>query len=114
MRLKTITPAEIGEYELLVAHLDSLIEIVKELSRKKQDEVMNIFKVTSINKILIRIIALLGNDLSTSFIEALNETSLPTNSDALLILKQFKTALSKYRDLRLIETALGWDWNLRG
>jgi hypothetical protein len=111
--LKTITSAEIGEYELLVAHLESLIDTVEELSKKKQDEVMNAFKVTSINKILKRIIELLGDDPSTSFVEALDESSLPTNSDALLILKQFKTALSKFHALRYSRTDLGWDWNVK-
>ncbi|PKN75426.1 MAG: hypothetical protein CVU49_03970 [Candidatus Cloacimonetes bacterium HGW-Cloacimonetes-2] len=111
--VKSITHAEIAEYELLVAHLDSLIDTVEELSKKKQDEVMNVFKVTSINKVLKRIIELLGDDPSTSFVEALDETSLPTNSDALLILKQFKTALSKFHALRYYRTELGWDWNVK-
>ncbi len=111
--VKCITHAEIAEYELLVAHLDSLIDTVEELSKKKQDEVMNAFKVTSINKVLKRIIELLGDDPSTSFVEALDETSLPTNSDALLILKQFKTALSKFHALRYYRTELGWDWNVK-
>jgi hypothetical protein len=111
--VKSITHAEIAEYELLVAHLDSLIDTVEELSKKKQDEVMNAFKVTSINKVLKRIIELLGDDPSTSFVEALDETSLPTNSDALLILKQFKTALSKFHALRYYRTELGWDWNVK-
>lgn len=111
--VKSITHAEIAEYELLVAHLDSLIDTVEDLSKKKQDEVMNAFKVTSINKVLKRIIELLGDDPSTSFVEALDETSLPTNSDALLILKQFKTALSKFHALRYNRTELGWDWNVK-
>ena len=110
---KSITHAEIAEYELLDAHLDSLIDTVEELSKKKQDEVMNAFKVTSINKVLKRIIELLGDDPSTSFVEALDESSLPTNSDALLILKQFKTALSKFHALRYSRTELGWDWNVK-
>ena len=111
--VKSITHAEIAEYELLVAHLDSLIDTVEDLSKKKQDEVMNVFKVTCINKVLKRIIELLGDDPSTSFVEALDETSLPTNSDALLILKQFKTALSKFHALRYYRTELGWDWNVK-
>jgi hypothetical protein len=111
--IKTVTRAEISEYELLEAHLKSLIDTVSELSKKKQDEVMNAFKVTSINKILKRVIELLGDDPSTSFVEALDESSLPTNSDALLILKQFKTALSKFHALRYSRTELGWDWNVK-
>lgn len=63
--------------------------------------------------ILKRIIELLGDDPSTSFVEALDESSLPTNSDALLILKQFKTALSKFHALRYSRTELGWDWNVK-
>jgi formiminotetrahydrofolate cyclodeaminase len=110
--IKSITDEEIREYELLNAHLTTLMETVTELSKKKQDEVMNAFKVTNINRVLKRVLELIGDDPSDAFIEILDESSLPTNSDAMLTLKQFQTALKDFRRIRLVKDVTDWKWNI--
>lgn len=110
--IKTTTNAEISEYELLYAHLSSLIKTVSELSKKKQDEVMNSLKVVSINKVLQRIIDLIREDPSVEFIQILDEVTLPTNSDAMLTLNQFQTALENFKKMRYSYTGLEWEWNV--
>lgn len=51
-----------------------------------------------INKILTRIKSILKNDASSEFIDLLDETALPTNSDALFIIVQFKSAMEQFKN----------------
>lgn len=70
---------------------------VKELSKKKQDEFLNKLKVKSINRILIRLKELLKNEPLNDFLDLLNEDELPTNSDAVIIIVQYETALQQFK-----------------
>lgn len=95
---KPPTKKDVEEYELLYPMLESLMFEVKALSQKKQDGLLNALKVKMINKILNRIKTLLANDPSSEFIELLDEETLPTNSDALFMIVQFKSAMSQYKN----------------
>lgn len=107
-----ITTKEVEEYELLRPLLVSLLEEVKELSKKKQDGVLNLLKVKMINKLLIRIKELLKKEAASEFIELLDEETMPTNSDALFMLVQFQTALQQYYSKYYIyEPGTGHFWN---
>lgn len=88
---------EVEEFELLFPLLESLLFEVKALSQKKQDGVLNPLKVKMINKVLIRIKALLKSEATAEFIELLDEESLPTNSDALFMIVQFKSAMEQFK-----------------
>lgn len=89
---------DVEEFELLFPMLDSLMFEVKALSQKKQDGVLNTLKVKMINKIISRIKELLKNDPSAEFIELLDEEALPTNSDALFMIVQFKSAMEQFKN----------------
>ncbi len=91
-----ISEAEAEEYELLNPLLRSLLTEMKELSKKKQDGVVNKLKVTIVNKILERIRGLLEKEPTSRFIALLDDETLPTNSDVVLILAQFKAAMDQY------------------
>ena len=107
-----ITKKEVEEYDLLRPLLESLLEEVKELSKKKQDGLLNILKVKMINKLLIRIKELLKKEATSEFIDLLDEETMPTNSDALFILVQFQSALQQYYSKYYIyELGKGNFWN---
>jgi hypothetical protein len=93
---------EVNKFEMLFPMLDSNVAEIRELSKKKQDEPLNQFKVKVINKKLKQILELLRNEPSIDYLELLDEDTLPTNSDALLMLTQFINAMvqfkSKYHD----------------
>lgn len=107
---KPPTTREVAEYELLYPLLESLLEEVRELSKKKQDGVLNTLKVKMINKVLIRIKEILKEDAAAEFVALLDEDTLPTNSDALFMLVQFKSAMDQYKKKYHGGAARNWTW----
>jgi hypothetical protein len=91
------TTDEVKKFEMLFPMLDSDIAEIRELSKKKQDEPLNPFKVKIINKKLGQIKKLLKNEPSSEYLELLDEDSLPTNSDAVLMLTQFINSLKQFK-----------------
>jgi len=93
---------QVEKWQLLYPILGKVLIEVKELSKKKQDEVLNKLKIKMINRILGEIKTVLVNEPSSQFLDLLDEETLPTNSDTVLILAQFQAAMdgfrAKYRD----------------
>ena len=105
------TNAQIDRYELLYPLLKSILFEVKELSKKKQDEPLNKLKVKMINKILSQIKTdVLNDDPSQEFLDLLDEETLPTNSDAVLIIAQHDAAMTKFHQkyYRWVGTVQRW------
>ena len=101
------TDIQTDKYELLHPLLTSILFEVKELSKKKQDEPLNKLKVGMINKILSQIKAdVLSDDPSREFLDLLDDETLPTNSDAVLIIAQYDTAMNQFHAKHF-----GWDGN---
>lgn len=99
------TNIHIQKYELLLPLLKSILFEVKDLSKKKQDEPLNKLKVGMINKILSRIKAeVLNDDPSCEFLDRLDDETLPTNSDAVLIIAQYDAAMTQFHTRHY-----GWD-----
>jgi hypothetical protein len=90
--------ADVTQFEMLYPMLSSVLDELKELSKKKQDGVLNPLKAKTINKILAKAKNLLENEPSIEFLDLLDEDTLPTNSDAVLMIVQFKTALKGFRE----------------
>jgi hypothetical protein len=88
---------DVKKFEMLYPMLDSDIAEIRELSKKKQDEPLNPFKVKIINKKLGQIKDLLKDEPSNEYLELLDEDSLPTNSDAVLMLSQFINSLKQFK-----------------
>jgi len=97
----------VEEFEMLFPLLESLMMEVKALSQKKQDGALNPLKVKMINKVLSRIKNLLKDDPSSEFIELLDEETLPTNSDALFMIVQFKSAMEQFKNKYYVKTSSG-------
>lgn len=96
MKIK-VTLEEVREYNLLLPMLTGLLKEVRELSKKKQEELLNKNKVRMINNILTRIKELLKDETSHDFLELLDDDSLPSNSDALFIMVQFDSAMLQFK-----------------
>jgi len=93
---KKITKGE--KYDMLSPMLDAVLLEIRELSKKKQDGVLNELKVNMINKILEQIKELLSDEPTVQFIELLDNETLPTNSDAVLIIAQFRAAMDHFKE----------------
>lgn len=94
---KKLKKEQIDEFLALSPLIKDVLYEVKELSKKKQDEFLNKLKVKSINRILIRLKELLKNEPLNDFLDLLNEDELPTNSDAVIIIVQYETALQQFK-----------------
>ena len=93
------TNSEAEKYELLYPLLKSILFEVKELSKKKQDEPLNKLKVGMVNKILSQIKTdVLNEDPSREFLDLLDDETLPTNSDAVLIIAQYEAAMKQFHE----------------
>jgi hypothetical protein len=64
-----------------------------ELSKKKQDGIVNTLKIKMLNRLLNELSKVIENDPSSAFVDMLDEETLPQNSDAVLVLSQWQAAL---------------------
>jgi hypothetical protein len=91
------TNPDAEKFEMLYPILVAVLNEIKELSKKKQDEALNKLKVGMANKILKQVKELLVNDPTSQFLDLLDEVTIPTNSDAVLIIAQFKAAMEQFK-----------------
>ncbi|MBI2275612.1 MAG: hypothetical protein HYU70_17600 [Bacteroidetes bacterium] len=98
------TKAQAEQFDMLSPILDSVFNEIKELSKKKQDGALNEIKVKMTNRVLAKVKAILNDDPTVEFLDLLDEVSLPTNSDAVLIIAQFKAAMAQYH-----QKHFGWN-----
>lgn len=105
------TDEQVESYLTISPLLEAAFDEVKEFSKKKQDEVLNVKKVGIINKLLEKAKEFLKDEATVAFLELLDENDLPTNSDAVLIMSQYISAMNKFhKDHCHFENGLySWD-----
>ena len=91
------TRDEVNVFDMLFPMIQSDLHEIRELSKKKQDEPLNIFKVKMINKKLEKAKSILRNEETTVFLDLLDEETMPTNSDAVLQISQYINAMENFR-----------------
>jgi hypothetical protein len=91
------TSAEVTKFKMLYPMINSDLDEIRELSKKKQDEPLNKFKVKTINKKLAQVLEILRSEPTHEFLELLDEDTFPSNSDAVLMISQFLKALDQFR-----------------
>jgi hypothetical protein len=90
------TKKQTAKYDMLSPMLDSAILEMREFSKKKQDGIVNTTKINIINRLLRDLKEVLANEPSTGYLDLLDEESLPQNSDAVLILGQYRAAMNRF------------------
>ena len=108
--------ADIKKYEMLEKLLASIYTEMKEFSKKKPDEPLNKFKVKHINRVLEQVKEIMKNEPTNEFLDLLEEDSLPSNSDSVLIIGQYNAAMSQFRSkyFRNYDNAYGHDvWSTK-
>lgn len=102
----------VGKFEMIQPILLSIYYEMSELSKKKQDGVLNELKVKMINNILKQVKSILSNEPTKNYLDLLDDDTLPTNSDTVLILANYKVAMNqfkeKYHDYGRIGSAGKW------
>lgn len=92
-----ISEDAVKQYELLFPLVEATYKEIQELSKKKPDSPLNTFKIKSINRVLEPIKELLKEEDSFQFLDTLDIDDVPTNSDVVLILSQYRGALSIFK-----------------
>lgn len=95
---KKTTDEQVKLYLTINPLLKSAFDEVKEFSKKKQDEELNIKKVKMINRLLEKAKEILKDEPTVDYLELLDEDELPTNSDAVLTMSQFISAMNKFHE----------------
>lgn len=108
---KKPTKENAEQFDMLSPILDSVYIEIKELFKKKQDGALNEIKVKMTNRILAKVKLILKEDPTVEFLDLLDEVSLPTNSDAVLIIAQFKAAMQQYKDKHYGWTGTEYAWS---
>ena len=91
------TQEEVEKYTMLSELLDSLITETKDLSKKKPDEVLNKLKIKMINRVLEQLKQILRNESTSEFLDLLEEEAIPSNSDAVFIMGQFRASMDQFK-----------------
>jgi hypothetical protein len=95
--IKSPSDEQAESFDRVQPMLAALHRELSELSKKKQDGVLNALKVRHVNRLLAAVKACLGRDPSVAFLEQLDEETLPENSDAVLILGQWLAAMEQFK-----------------
>ena len=105
LKLTLPTNEDINKYPMLSELLESLYEETKDLSKKAPKDCLNEFKVKNINRVLIPIKQILAKQPSVEFLDLLDSETLPTYSDAILVLAQYQAALKQFRNTYYVQDA---------
>lgn len=98
------------QFEMLFPIVESVFNEIKDLSKKKQDGALNNLKVKMTNRVLSKVKTILKDDPTLEFLDLLDEESLPTNSDAVLIISQFKGAMQQFKNRHLDTSSIEEVW----
>ncbi|WP_339112848.1 hypothetical protein [Thioclava sp. GXIMD2076] len=105
------TDAKVAEYEASHDVFSSLLNEVKELSKKKPDASMSAGKVKIVNRVLENLLVVLEGQPDAKYLEALDDDDLPQVSDAVLVMVQFKSALASFKERHYRSVSrMGYQW----
>jgi hypothetical protein len=111
----TISLRQVEIFNFARPQLESLLQEIRELSKKKPDDAVNKFKLGFINEKLDEANEILGVDFKPlKTFERFDIDSLPSNSDVVLILSQYMGALERWRKAHTFQDDLfSWYWNTK-
>jgi len=84
------------QFDFLSPMLDSALTEMREFAKKKQDGIVSALKIKILNRLLTQIKEILAKEDSAAYLDLLSEEQLPQNSDAVLVLGQFRAAMNNF------------------
>ena len=107
--MSQLTSKQITSLETIISKLDGLHDEFTNLSKKSPDGTVNKFKAGIVNQVLAIANAILGERrLPIAGFSQLDLDSLPTNSDATLVLSQYIGAIEVYRCEHIYQNYSSW------
>jgi len=62
------------------------------------------------NRVLAKVKSILHDDPTVEFLDLLDEEIFPTNSDAVLIISQYRAAMSQFKEKYYLWTGTEYKW----
>jgi hypothetical protein len=90
--------------------LDSALSEMREFAKKKQDGIVSAMKIRILNRLLTDIKEIVAQEESLNYLDVLSEEELPQNSDAVIVLGQYRAALNSFekRHHRTVDYKRTW------
>lgn len=112
LKNKCMTKADVELYEKLHGQLLTMITQFEALSKKNPNDVVNEFKIGLVNKMLEEINGLIGDYKPFPDFEQFENSPRVFNSDVLLILAHYLTAMSRFKNANITveQSPLKTDW----
>lgn len=105
---------DVHQFEKLEQQLHSMLAELSELSKKRANDGVNKFKLGFINQVLENLNELLGDQRPFKSFEKFDEVDLPTNSDVVIMLAQYASAVFLFRSSNTKESSFEWYWVVNG
>ena len=103
--------ADVMKFIMMYDFLESAYVEMKDFSKKSPDTTLNARKVKSLNRILNDIKNILVNEPTFSYLYLLDEEMLPSNSDVVLMMSQYRSAMENYRKKYRTYQNYSYYWN---
>ncbi len=88
---------EVDKFKMLEGLIESITLEMKEFAKKKPDETLNKFKTNTINNILKDLKEIMRKEATNDYLVLLDKDVLPSNSDAVIVIGQYNSAISQFR-----------------
>jgi hypothetical protein len=92
------TEEQVKKYNYLSLMLDSALSEMRDFAKKKQDGILSDTKIKILNRLLTDLRQILVSEESVNYLDPLDEEKLPQNSDAVLILGQYRAAMNSFEN----------------
>lgn len=94
---KNLTKGDLTEtYNLLYFMFHSAYMELRDLTKKTPKETLSPMKIKTLNRILEKIRNFLSKEPAIDFLDLIDEESLPSTSDTLLLMSQYAGAIENY------------------
>lgn len=102
------TNQQVQTFDRLYPMITAILKEMREFAKKKPDDVINKLKVSMINRLLNDIKESLKSEETNNYLDLIDEDSLPSNSDVVLILSQYEAAMAGFKDLYFNYISESW------
>lgn len=111
--IKEILPskADVMNFIMMYDFLESAYVEMKDFSKKNPDGVLNDNKVKRLNRILKDIKDILVDEPTASYLDILDDEMLPSNSDVVLTMSQYRSAMENFRKKYRVYHDFHYHWH---
>ena len=103
--------ADVMKFIMMYDFLESAYVEMKDFSKKNPDGALNDNKVKRLNQILKDIKDILVDEPTASYLDILDDEMLPSNSDVVLTMSQYRSAMENFRKKYRVYHDFHYHWH---